>query len=234
VRAGRWLVGAAGELLITLGVLLILFVAWQLWWTDVAAGRVQDATVQSLSRDFRGPPVAPAPDGPATEQPAAVEFGEAFAILRIPRFGGDYARPVLEGTGTEVLEDGVGHYAGTAMPGKVGNLALAGHRTTYGRPFHDIDKLRKGDVVLVETKTSYAVYAVQRHAIVDPGAVEVIAPVPDQPGAKPAEAWLTMTACHPKYSAAQRYIVHAKLVQVYPRDAGLPEGTLAVPGGDAR
>ena len=78
-----------------------------------------------------------------TASRTAVGADGAFAIVRIPRFGADYARPVIEGTGRDVLALGVGHYVGTAGPGEVGNFALAGHRTTYGRPFHDIDRLRR-------------------------------------------------------------------------------------------
>jgi sortase A len=117
------------------------------------------------------------------------------------------------------------------MPGAVGNFAVAGHRTTYGRPFHNIDLLRKGDLIVVETKASYIVYAVDRHVIVAPRQVEVIAPVPQKPGVKPKEAWLTMTSCHPKFSAAQRYIVFAKLVKTFPRASGLPASFMAVPSG---
>lgn len=225
-KAARWGIGAFGDVLVTAGLLLLLFVAWQLWWTDVEANRAQSGTVQALSRDFAGTP------SPSV-QPKPVDFGQAFAIVRIPRLGGDYARPVLEGTDRQTLKKGVGHYVGTAMPGAIGNLGLAGHRTTYGRPFHDIDRLQAGDKVIVETQTSYSVYAVQRHVIVSPSSVEVITPVPQQPAAKPTEAWLTMTACHPKYSAAQRYIVFAKLLKTYPHGAGLPAGTLDVPGKKA-
>lgn len=228
MRVARWTLGIVGDLLVTAGVLLLLFVGWQLWWTDVTANRTQDATVSTLTRDFAA---APTPSSPSSEQPASVPFGKAFAIVRIPRLGADYARPLLEGTSRGVLEDGIGHYDGTAGPGAVGNFAVAGHRTTYGRPFHDIDKLRTGDVVVVETKTAYSVYAVKRHDIVAPTDVQVIAPVPDHPGAKPTERWMTMTACHPKYSAAQRYVVFAQLVKTYPRADGLPAGTLTVPKG---
>jgi len=108
---------------------------------------------------------------------------------------------------------------------------VAGHRTTYGRPFSDIDLLQKGDVVVVETKASYVVYAVQRHVIVTPDRVEVIAPVPQEPGAKANQAWMTMTACHPRFSASQRYVVFAKLVKRIPRASGLPESYLAAPAG---
>ena len=227
MKVARWTLGIVGDLLVTGGLLLLLFVGWQLWWTDVTANRTQDATVATLTRDFAAGPT-PTPSG---EQPKAVPFGAAFAIVRIPRLGADYARPLLEGTSRDILKDGVGHYDGTAGPGAVGNFAVAGHRTTYGRPFHDIDKLRTGDLVVVETKTAYSVYAVKRHEIVAPSAVRVIAPVPDKPGAKPTERWMTMTACHPKYSAAQRYVVFAQLVQTYPHADGLPAGTLTVPKG---
>lgn len=224
-RTFRWAVGGLGDLLVTAGLVLLLFVAWQLWWTDVEANRDQSSTVQELSRDFTAAP--PRATRPGT-QPTPVEFGTAFAILRIPRLGDDYARPIFEGTDYETLKKGVGHYRGTAGAGAVGNMAIAGHRTTYGRPFHDIDQLRQGDTVVVETKTGYSVYAVQRHTIVFPTAVDVIAPVPEKPGARPQGAWLTLTACHPKYSAAQRYIVFARLVRTYPRADGLPAGILDV------
>lgn len=226
MKLARWTLGIVGDLLVTAGLVLLLFVGWQLWFTDVTANRTQDATVSRLTRDFAAPP---APGTPTTETPKAVPFGSAFAIVRIPRFGADYARPVLEGTTRDILQDGIGHYDGTVLPGAIGNFAVAGHRTTYGRPFHDIDTLRPGDLVVVETRTAYSVYAVKRHEIVAPTRVQVVAPVPDQPGVKPTEAWLTMTACHPKYSAAQRYVVFAQLVKTYPHAEGLPAGTLTVP-----
>jgi len=184
--------------LITLGLLVFLFVAWQLWWTDVTAKGEQAVTVQALEKGF----------GPAgllkrgAAEPLAtltkVPFGQAFAIVRIPRFGAGYARPVLQGTDRDTLIKGMGHYPGTAFPGQLGNFALAGHRTTYGRPLWDIDLLQKGDVIVIETKASYIVYSVDGHVIVTPDKVEVIAHVPQHPGVKPTEAWMTPTACHPK------------------------------------
>ncbi len=227
----RWVVRTLGELFITLGLLLLLFVSWQLWWTDVTANREQAATVQVLEKGFS--PAGLPERGPA--DPVAtltkVPFGEAFAIMRIPRFGADYARPVLQGTDTDTLTKGIAHYSGTAFPGQVGNFAVAGHRTTYGKPFSNIDLLKKGDIIVVETKAAYVVYAVDRHVIVTPDKVEVIAPVPQHPGAKPQQAWMTMTACHPRYSASQRYIVFAKLLRSIPRADGLPGSFMAVPPG---
>ena len=231
MRAWRWGVRTLGELLITLGLLLLLFVSWQLWWTDVTANREQAATIQALERGFSpaGLPERGAKDPVATL--TKVPFGEAFAIMRIPRFGADYARPVLQGTDQETLTKGIAHYPGTAFPGQVGNFAVAGHRTTYGKPFSNVDLLQKGDIIVVETKASYVVYAVDRHVIVTPDQVEVIAPVPQHPGVHPKQAWLTMTACHPRYSASQRYIVFARLLKAIPRADGLPASFMAVPKG---
>ena len=229
MRALRWVVRTLGEVLITLGLLLMLFVAWQLWWTDVTANREQAGTTQALERGFGQGGGARTTDPLATLK--QVPFGEAFAIMRIPRFGADFARPVLEGTDIDTLKKGLGHYRDTAMPGLVGNFAVAGHRTTYGRPFHNIDLLQKGDVIVVETKASYIVYAVNRYVIVTPEHAEVIAPVPQRPGVQPTEAWMTLTTCNPKYSAGERYIVFAQLVKSIPRANGLPASVMAVPAG---
>jgi sortase A len=227
VKGVRWGVRTLGELFITLSLLLFLFIAWELWWTDVTANREQAVTIHALERGF-GPVGQPA-------EPLAtlskVPFGEAFAIMRIPRFGADYARPVLQGTDHDTLTKGIGHYPGTAFPGQVGNFSVAGHRTTYGKPFSDIELLQKGDVIAVETRASYLVYSVDRHVIVTPDALQVIAPVPQDPGAHPSQAWLTMTACHPRYSASQRYVVFARLVKTLPRAGGLPASYMAVPAG---
>ena len=223
MRVVRAVVGVLGDVLVTAGLLLLLFVGWQLWWTDVTANRDQSGTVQALARDFGGSPA------PSRSTPAPVPLGTAFAIVRIPRLGADYARPVLEGTTRDILQEGLGHYRETAMPGVVGNFAIAGHRTTYGRPLHDIDRLSPGDRIVVETRTTYSVYAVKRHVIVPPSRVDVLSPVPEEVGAKATVGTLTMTACHPKYSAAQRYVVFAELVDTHPRSEGLPAGTLDAP-----
>jgi sortase A len=229
LKALRPVVAILGEVMISLGVLLLLFVSWQLWWTDVTANREQADTVQSLERGFGPGGRAVTVDPPAILR--KVPFGEAFAIVRIPRFGADYARPVLEGSDRDTLIKGIGHYVGAAMPGQVGNFAVAGHRTTYGRPLHNIDLLRKGDRIVVETKASYIVYAVDRHVIVTPDKVEVIAPVPQRPGVRVREAWMTLTTCEPKFSAKYRYVVFAKLVKSIPRANGLPASIMAVPAG---
>ena len=137
----------------------------------------------------------------------------------------------MEGTSKNVLAEGVGHYIGTALPGEVGNFATAGHRETYGHSYNDIDTLRTGDLIVIETKTAYHVYAVASHEIVLPSAVQVIAPVPGQPNARPVQAMMTLTSCYPRYSAAERYVVHATLSASYTRAEGLPASALASPKG---
>ncbi len=121
-----------------------------------------------------------------------------------------------------MLQAGVGHYDGTALPGDVGNFAVAGHRTTWGAPFNPIAELVDGDAVVVETAEEFHVYRVAATEIVLPTDVRVIAPVPSLPGEEPTEAWLTMTSCHPMFSARQRYVVHASLESSTPRVDGPP------------
>ena len=206
-----------GELLITAGLLIGLFLVWQLWWTDVVAGRQQAQEVRALTEAFeRGE--QPTTDSVAQPVPEPAP-GQTFAIIHIPAFGSDYARPVIEDTGLDVLSLGVGHYVGTAMPGEVGNVALAGHRTTYGAPFNRIAELQPGDVIVIETSAAYHSYRVAHHQIVRPWQTEVIAPVPSEPGVTPTKRWLTMTSCHPMWSARERYILHSSWVDSVPRGA---------------
>jgi sortase A len=152
---GATLVGLVGEVLITLGVLLGLFVVWQLWWTDVTVGQVQEQVVADLgwacTADQRP---TPAPDGPEERRDEAPVLeapaeGTTFATLSVPRWGPDYLQPITEGVSrSEVLDVlGLGHYPGTAMPGQVGNFAVAGHRVTYGKPLNRVEELQVGDAL---------------------------------------------------------------------------------------
>lgn len=240
----RAVVRTLGELLVTAGALVLLFLVWQVFWTDVVADRAQARTTDALveqwdaaltepgpepSADEPEPAPAPADDGSA--QVVADLPSQALALLRVPRFGEDYVRPVLEGTGETVLQQGVGHYDGTALPGEVGNFAIAGHRTTWGAPFNPIAELVDGDVVVVETAEEFHVYRVEVTEIVLPTDVRVIAPVPSRPGEEPTEAWLTMTSCHPMFSARERYVVHALLESSTPRTDGPPEALQALAAG---
>ncbi|OHV40761.1 class E sortase [Pseudofrankia sp. EUN1h] len=212
-RVGAAAVRAVGELLITLGLLVALFLAYQLWITDLFQARSQSRLHDRLTASWHGPatkpPAKPSQPPPATRPKPAV--GQGFAVLHIPRLGDDYAPVVVEGVGEAQLEEGPGHYPGTAMPGETGNFVVSGHRTTYGKPFNRLDELRTGDPVVVEVSDRYYVYRMTRSEVVAPDRIDVTAPVPEHPGATPTAAVLTMTTCHPKYSAKSRLIVFASL-----------------------
>jgi sortase A len=203
-RLARWAVGLLGDAFLTAGVGLLLFVGWQLWWTDVTANRAQHADVVALDREFGA--AATSGPSPSRTDPGAPRLGKGFAILRIPRFGSDYARPLLEGTTHDILMAGVGHYQGTAAPGTVGNFAIAGHRTTYGKPFSNLDKLSPGDVIILETPIGACTYQVAKAPFaVDKTDTSVINPAADRE--------LTLTTCHPRGSAKQRLIIKANFLR---------------------
>ena len=217
-----------GQLLLTAGYVLLLFVVYELWVTDLLSNARQDELTAELREEWAAPAAVP----------AELQGGEAFAMLHIPRLGADYARAVVEGTGTGDLEQGPGHYRGTAMPGEQGNFAVAGHRVGRGSPFLEIDELRAGDPVVVETADSWFVYRVLGPAdvvpgqhVVSPSDVSVIAPTPNgPPDGAPTGAYLTLTTCHPEYSARERLIVHAVLEGGPVSRAEAPEGPPALRG----
>ena len=226
-------VGLVGELLITLGVLLGLFVVWQLWWTGVVADRQQAEVVADLGWAVTPDRPAPSPEPSEPEPvhrtdpaPVMAEPAQAttFATLHVPRWGADYLRPISQGTTRRDVLDvlGLGHYEGTAMPGAIGNFAVAGHRTTYGKPLNRIEELVVGDPLVVQTEQAWYVYRVTETLTVGPRQVEVILPAPSQPGVAPTLAVMTLTTCHPMYSARQRYIVHAVLDYWMPTADGVP------------
>lgn len=222
----RAAVGVLGELLVTAGAVLLLFAFWQLVVVGMVDTRAQNEAVAALEREFSA--------GAAGEEPpgALGPEGSAVAILRVPRLGGPtWARPVYEGVGLGVLAKGLGRYPTTQQPGQLGNTAIAGHRAGHGNPLLDIDAIRPGDVLVVETREQYAVYRAERSLVVRPTRVDVLAPVPGAPGATPRQAYLTLTSCDPRYGSTNRYVVHALLDRAVPRAAGLPGGLLADPNG---
>ncbi len=215
-----------GELCITAGLILILFVVWQLWWTDIAANRDNEVLADELTEDWsnQDPNQLPEdPDEPIVADP--VGRNEAFGIFYIPRFGDDYYRTVAEGVDLEPVLNrmGLGRYPNSAMPGDVGNFSIAGHRVTYGKPLNQIAELRPGDEIVVQTKDGFYTYTFRNFDIILPDAVEVLAPVPDMPESKGKDRILTMTACNPMFSARERYVAYAELTDWTPAQEGAPE-----------
>ncbi|MFF7387012.1 class E sortase [Streptomyces scabiei] len=216
----------AAECAVTLGLVLLLFVAHQLWWTNRQAQEGAAREVAALERAWA--------EAARTERawtvrthrtqgsvgPGSVQAVQAYAVLVIPRL--HLRAPVAEGVGrAEVLDKGfVGHYPGTAQPGRPGNLALAGHRTTHGEPFRHLDRLETGDEVRVETRDAVLTYVVDSTLPqTAPGDGGVLRPVPRSDvrpsyGYREPGHYLTLTTCTPAYTSTYRLVVWGKLRSV--------------------
>lgn len=226
--------GVLGELLLTAGVVLLLYVVWQLWIGDVIYGAERNAQGAELAQEWEAgdppapPPVVTDPDtgAPVFAPPALPEpaDGERFGVMHVPRWGDDYLMPMAGGVTRPVTLDpiGIGHYPGTEMPGQVGNFALAGHRTTFGKPFADIASLRVGDAIVVETDEGWFTYRFRTLEYVRPDEVDVLLDVPQAPEAPADEAYITLTACSPRYSLAERIIAYGVFESFQPRAEGEP------------
>jgi sortase A len=225
----RQAVSITGKILIGAGVLVLLFTAYQIWGTSIQESHTQNSlrnTLQSetnndairhalaeasaLDKLPTGPPVA------ATRTDAPPE-GQPIGDIRIPRIG--INQVVVEGTNTPDLRKGPGHYTGTPMPGQSGNAAVAGHRTTYGHPFYNLDGVKVGDPIVVTTLQGIFVYDTTKSSVVSPSDTRVIDNV--------LANLLTLTTCNPRFSATTRLIVQAKLAhsQLFP-NKGLPGARL--------
>lgn len=205
----RRVVGAIGRVFITTGILVLLFVAYQLWGTGLYTAREQDQLEQQFKQTLvqEGEEASSTTDPPPPPPPD----GEAVARIQIPKIGVDSI--VVNGVSRDDLRKGPGHYPDTPMPGQEGNAAIAGHRTTYGAPFGNLDQLAQGDLIQVRTVQGNFKYRVREQLVVRPSDVVVLLPTPVDPNnpQKGYEATLTLTTCNPKYSAAQRLIIKATL-----------------------
>jgi sortase A len=235
-RRGRKasVVGIIGELLITAGVLVFLFLGWQLWLNDIIVGAVQDKVGIALGKTW-GESASPTHEHAVKKDygepiiPAAQKNAAQFAVMYVPRFGTDYARSIAQGVGTgDVLDKGeIGHYPNTQMPGEIGNFALAGHRTTHGAPFNLIATLRVGDKIYIQTADGYYTYDFRGLEYVRPTGIAVIDSVPQSPGVTSVDRVLTMTSCNPKLSSAERIIAYAVFDSWQPKSAGPPAAIAA-------
>jgi sortase A len=242
IRGKVSVIGIIGEVLITAGVLVFLFLGWQLWLNDLVVGAVQNKAGVALSHSWSA--ATPIHEATTPKDSAPKNYGEPvvakapanaqkFAVMYVPRFGDDYARPVSEGVGTtDVLDkNGIGHYPGTQMPGEVGNFAVAAHRTTHGAPFNQLATLQVGDKIYLQTADGYYTYDFRGLEYVRPTGVGVLDAVPQAPGVAATDRVMTMTSCNPKLSAAERIIAYAVFESWQPTSAGPPAAIAASVNG---
>ena len=225
----RRVLDICGRVLIGAGVVLLLFTAYQIWGTSIQESRTQAGLRTQLQQQTNSEAIRHAlaeetalnklPTGPPMAAPRtnAPPEGDPIGYIRIPRIG--INQVVVEGTNTPDLRKGPGHYTGTPLPGQSGNAAVAGHRTTYGHPFYNLDSVKVGDPIVLTTLQGIFVYDATKSFVVSPSDTSVIQNVfADE---------LTLTTCNPRFSASTRLVVQGKLVhsQLFP-NSGLPAAQL--------
>ncbi|MFF1693502.1 class E sortase [Streptomyces sp. NPDC058257] len=216
--AGAVVSRGIGEVFITVGVLMLLFVTYQLWWTNIRAHQQADGAASDLQESW----------AKGKGKPGVFAPGQGFALLHIPRL--DVVVPIAEGIDkSKVLDRGmVGHYnegaTKTPMPeAKKGNFAVAGHRNTHGEPFRYINQLEPGDPIVVETQDKYFVYKMASILPqTQPSNTSVIGPVPPGSGFTKEGRYITLTTCTPEFTSKYRMIVWGKMVEERPRGKGKP------------
>jgi sortase A len=226
----RRVIAGVGRAFISTGVLVLLFAVYELWGTGIAEANAQKGLKGELNRVIHhtvtkvGQTTGTSLPVPTTayNPPPPPPAGTALAMLRIDKIG--LTKAIVEGVGTEDLKKGPGHYTGTPMPGEAGNVAIAGHRTTYGAPFYHINELQPGDPIQLTTAQGTFTYLMTEQKVVGPNDNYVLDPTNDNR--------LTLTTCHPRFSAAQRLIVIAQL-QGQPLGVRTQSaGGVALQGGD--
>ncbi|MEV6650149.1 class E sortase [Streptomyces sp. NPDC051219] len=225
----RLIVRTFSEVCITAGTLIVLFVAYVLFWTGVKADSAMDGEIGRLREGWEQAPVPIGTNDRPSQAaglpaPPPYREGRPFAVMYIPRFGEQWHKPVLEGTGTGTLKKGLGHYARTTWLGGTGNFSVAGHRRTHGDPFKDFPKLRPGDAVVLTDGTTWFTYRISRKPYRTlPSDVGVVDPVPEKSGFNGPGRYLTLTTCEPEWGHSHRLIAWAHLDATRPVAEGEPE-----------
>jgi sortase A len=211
-----------GLLVLAVGLGVLGWAGYQYLGTNVVAQRAFTEEKDGLRSQWEQESLAPTPTPRATAtssttpepSPSATVPGDAIALLRVPAFGSTFEVPILSGTDLDTLSRGVGHYTSTALPGQVGNFAVAGHRVTHGQPFAKLLDLDQGDQVIVETRTAIYTYVIEeppRALTVKPSDSWVLDPVPGERTATPTQALLTLTTCQDLFRSPDRSVGFARL-----------------------
>lgn len=210
------IIRAAGWFLIAFGTLVVLYISYQLLYTNTLTSAAQEELLEDwrIDVDESDPRLVATDKAQRPAAPTNIPTGDAVAVMTFRRPGSEeaivYDGPlaIVEGVTPEVLKRGPGRYPGTAMPGETGNFAIAGHRTTYGAPFFHLDLLQRGDVIdVVDRDGKEWTYVVRRQEVVEPEDTWTLQPDPLGRGTQT----LTLTTCYPRFSDAQRLVVFAEL-----------------------
>lgn len=200
-----------GQLLITAGLVVLLFAAYQIWGKGFQVDSEQGRLDQQLSQNWN-------PSGQSPTNIGSPLPGKAIARMYVPRLNKKWV--VVEGVSLADIKLTPGHYPDSQQPGQIGNFAVAGHRIPA--IFWDLDLLKNGDAIVVETRSEWFVYKVSQSKIVLPTATEVVAAVPGKKDAQPTQSMVTLTTCNPKWDNYERLIVHGTLASKLPKSAGRP------------
>jgi sortase A len=210
--------------LLTAGVVTLLFVCYLVWGSSMRAASAQRTFASELNHDWGRAPAVHGPAGnglvashPALPEQFAVATGEPFAFIRIPAFGQNWRFALIQGTTLAQLNLSPGHVPGTQWPGQVGNFAVAGHRVTSGNPFWSLPSLRDGDLVNIQTRLNDYTYRVTGKELVSPTDLSVLNAVPDHPGQQPTQRMITLITCDPAWTGTHRVIVTGVLVSAQER-----------------
>ncbi|WP_157987581.1 class E sortase [Jiangella endophytica] len=215
-RRSAWavVIGGIGELLLTAGVLVLLFVVYVIWGTGIQTAQAQDKLEDELSVQWGQPGQNTPPD------PDELVDGDAYGILRIPRFGDDWSFTIVQGVQDDDLARGPGHYPNTANPGELGNVGIAAHRSGHLSPFADFPDLRVGDTIEIEMADGTYVYELDDAPDGDSNGnkinisdVWVVDPVPGEPrDTEPTQRRITLTTCWPRFGSSHRMYATGTLV----------------------
>lgn len=219
MRPLRLLIRGVAELLMTAGIAVLLLAVYLVFWSDVTTAVAQ----ADLRATFVAQAPAPSGDQPALpSRPIDPVVGDGIAEMTIPRLGDDWRWIVVEGVADEDIAKGPGHFPGTALPGQLGNFAVAGHRATHGEPFAYLDKVTPGDQIVVRSTEGWFVYTVTLTQLVAPTQTDVTLPVPGQPNSPANQALITLVTCHPRWGSSQRLIVTGILAESRSPEQGPP------------
>lgn len=203
---------------VVVGLCALLYVGYLLWGTSAYTAHSQRQLTRQLddASDRSGSGYDRHSAGPTLRD------GKPLATIRIPALGTRYRYVIVEGTRRADLAKGPGHYAGSALPGNIGNFVVSGHNATHMAPFSRINELGDGDRILITTDRHEYVYRVTYSRVVLPTEIAVTAPSPGHPHAKPRKSYITLTTCYPKYSASHRLIVSGELRSTRVRTTNQP------------